>query len=123
MSTTTENTTDKHWAEIREYAKLSAAEYGEQNADMDPSDYAHEQANGAYNVIYSHEAWRSCMACREHDSELWDASNDSLMDTCGDEMGKDDTIDTVIVRLAYWIHYHAIMTEIEATKPDTDEED
>ena len=120
--TTTENDTMQHWLEIREFAKLAAAEYWEQNADMDPTDYSHEQADGAENVIYNMEAWRSCVACRDNDSELWYAANDSLMDTCGNEMKHDDTMDAVIVRLSYWIHFHALLSEIEAQRPDPADE-
>lgn len=122
MEATIENTTTQ-WQSMKQFAVESAKEYWEQNSDMDESDYCHQQADGAHDVIYTACAWDAVMACRANDSARYDEAHDSLRDTEGDRLQEGEDIDNIIVRLSYWIHYAMIMAEIEDQRTDAEEEE
>ena len=73
--------------------------------DMDPSDYAHECADGSEWAIYYGKAWDLVCACRDHAPEMLDEADS----TCSDIYPNDDAgIRTRMCRLAYLIAHDAL---------------
>ncbi len=72
--------------------------------------------DGCYHVIYYSRAWDLVNVFRElspYNRDYYDQAHVSLMDTEGDKIGKDETIDNVMVRLAYWILEAIAMERLE----------
>ena len=78
----------------------------ETSCDDKREDLLWESVDGNEHVIYYGKAWNTVNAARD-DSQLFDQAHDSLSETEGDKVGKNETLDNVICRLAFWIIYHS----------------
>ncbi len=83
------------------------AECGE-NED-EALEYIHESVDGCEHVIYTLQAYDTVLEARATDSEFFYTAHDRLVETEGDRIGKDETIDDIITRLAYWVMFERAM--------------
>ena len=79
-------------------------------SEMDPSDYAHECADGCQWAIYYGMAWDLVAACRDHAPELLDSADDTYSDIYPND---DASIDTRMCRLAYLIAHDALWSALQ----------
>jgi len=86
-----------------EIAREAWEEYG--NDEEAALEYIHESVDGSEHVIYTAQAYDTVLEARVLDPEVFERAHDSLTDTEGDRISRDETIDDVITRLAYWILY------------------
>jgi hypothetical protein len=73
--------------------------------DMDPSDYAHECADGSQWAIYYGMAWDLVAACHDHAPEMLDEADDTYSSIYPND---DADINTRMTRLAYLIAHDAL---------------
>jgi hypothetical protein len=73
--------------------------------DIDPSDYAHECADGSEWAIYYGKAWDLVCACRDHAPEMLDQADSTYSDIFSID---DANTDTRMCRLAYLIAHDAL---------------
>jgi hypothetical protein len=72
---------------------------------MDPSDYAHECADGCQWAIYYGMAWDLVAACHDHAPEMLDEADDTYSSIYPND---DADINTRMSRLAYLIAHDAL---------------
>lgn len=94
-----------------------AVEYWESNSSMDPSEYAHESADGCQWSIYYSHAWNLISAARlVLPSELDQA--ESELEGLGFSF---ESLDKTMASLAYQLTYNEIMNQInEQEESDND---
>ena len=93
------------WADTCETLAL---EYWQDNSDQDPSEYAHECADGSQWAIYYSHAWNLVNAARlVRPSDLDQAESD-----LEDPGFSFESIDKTMTLLAYWLTYNEILTQI-----------
>lgn len=93
------------WADTCETLAL---EYWQNNSDQDPSEYAHECADGSQWAIYYSHAWCLVNAARLVCCEALDQAESDLED-----LGFSfESIDKTMTLLAYWLTYNEILTQI-----------
>jgi len=90
-----------------EIAREAWEEYG--NDEEAALEYIHESIDGSEHVIYTLQAYDTVLEARITNPEIFDRAHDSLTDTEGDRIGKDETIDDIITRLAYWVMFERAM--------------
>ena len=73
--------------------------------DIDPSDYAHECADGSEWAIYYGKAWDLVAACHDHAPEMLDEADDTYSSIYPND---DADINTRMSRLAYLIAHDAL---------------
>jgi hypothetical protein len=85
------------------YAKEIADDvWEESDHDEDTArDWINERVDGVEHVIYYSKAWD--LVYKMRGSEYYDTAHNDLTDTEGDKIGKNETIDHVMCRLAYCI--------------------
>ncbi len=74
-------------------------------------EYIHESVDGCEDVIYTAKAYDTVLDARTAAPEYFDRAHERLVETEGDRIGQDETIDDVITRLAYWIIYERAVDE------------
>ena len=72
---------------------------------------AHQSVDGSENIIYYSKAWGLVTAARG-DSALYDSGHDTLVEMGGDKIQEGETVDNVMVRLAYWILFNAVQKAV-----------
>jgi len=77
---------------------------------MDPSDYAHECADGCQWAIYYGRAWDLVAACRAHAREMLASADDTYSDIYPND---DSSTDTRMCRLAYLIAHDALWSALQ----------
>ena len=93
--------------ELNSWVDTCVAEFAD--SDQDPSDYAHECADGSQWAIYYGMAWDLVDACRDHAPEMLDDADD----TYSDIYPNDDTdINTRMCRLSYLIAHDALWSAL-----------
>ena len=105
------------WQETAlEIAKEAFDEY--KNNEEDAMDFIWESADGCENVIYTAEAYETVSDARVTDYETFEAANIELIEIGSDHIGKGETIDDLITRLAFLIvnrkaidYYYSILEE------------
>ncbi len=112
-------------------AKAIAREaWGECKDDEEAAiEFIEESVDGCEDVIYYTSAYETVCDARLNDYDTFEAANLDLVDTGCDEIRKDETIDNVIVRLAYLIirqkaleYYYSILKEKTEQEEDEVEE-
>jgi len=88
-------------------AQEAWAEYG--NNEDGAIELIEERIDSCPDVIYTASAYEIVCDTRIYDYKTFEAANIMLQDTEGDRIYKDETIDNVIVRLAYCILYTQAM--------------
>ena len=78
--------------------------------DMDPSDYAHECADGCQWAIYYGMAWDLVAACHDHAPEMLDEADDTYSSIYPND---DADINTRMSRLAYLIAHDALWRALQ----------
>jgi len=107
------------WQETAlEIAKEAFDEY--KNDEEEAIDFIWESADGCENVIYTAEAYETVSDARVTDYETFEAANIELIEIGSDHIGKGETIDNLITRLAFLIvnrkaidYYYSILKEKE----------
>ena len=105
------------WQETAlEIAKEAFDEY--KNNEEDAMDFIWESADGCENVIYTAEAYETVSDARVTDYYTFEAANIELIEIGSDHIGKGETIDDLITRLAFLIvnrkaidYYYSILKE------------
>ena len=92
-----------HHLEVEKYAREAAQEAWEEgDREIDhATELMEETIGGCHLVIYYSSAWELVSTMRGTD--YYDTAHSDLVDMGGDRIGKDETIDHVITRLAYCI--------------------
>ena len=78
--------------------------------EMDPSDYAHECADGCQWAIYYGMAWDLVAACHDHAPEMLDEADDTYSSIYPND---DADINTRMSRLAYLIAHDALWRALQ----------
>lgn len=73
------------------------------NKRIDALEFIHESVDGCEDVIYTLQAYDTVIDARTTAPEYFDRGHERLVETEGDRIRQDETIDDVITRLAYWI--------------------
>ena len=101
------------WADTCETLAL---EYWQDNSDQDPSEYAHECADGSQWAIYYGRAWDLVSAVRlVRHRELDQAESD--LEDLGFSF---ESLDKTMTLLAYQLTYNEILTQIQKQESDND---
>ena len=92
-----------HHIEVEKYAREVAQEAWEEgNCEINnATEHMEQTIDGCHLVIYYSSAWELVSTMRGTD--YYDVAHSYLVDLEGDRIGKDETIDHVITRLAYCI--------------------
>lgn len=102
-----------HLKQYEDKAKSIVDHILEETQDRDEAlDLLHEHIDGLQDVIYYSKAWDVVTAARQW-SEVYDEAHGHLTETEGDKVQDNETIDNVIVRLAYWVFYVLAMPYFE----------
>ena len=105
------------WQETAlEIAKEAFDEY--KNDEEEAINFIWESADGCENVIYTAEAYETVGDARVTDYETFEEANEELIEMGSNQIGKGETIDDLITRLAFLIvnrkaidYYYSILKE------------
>ncbi len=91
-------------------------EYGD-NWEM-VREYIQESIDNTNHVVYYSRAWNTVSTVRESDNDLFDRGHDYLIDMGCAQIDDDETIDSLICRLAYAILMVMAEDEVESIRAD-----
>ena len=105
------------WQETAlEIAKEAFDQY--KDDEEEAIDFIWESVDGCENVIYTNEAYETVSDARVTDYYTFEAANIELIEIGSDHIGKGETIDDLITRLAFLIvnrkaidYYYSILKE------------
>ena len=107
------------WQETAlEIAREALEQYN--NDEEEAIDFIWESADGCENVIYTAEAYETVSDARVTDYYTFEAANIELIEMGSNQIGKGETIDDLITRLAFLIvnrkaidYYYSLLKEKE----------